>query len=442
MRIKDFIQQHKHLLIILLVAALLRAIFMGAILYNFGDKGFYPSINEDSEQYWQLAKNLVEHNIFSLNSSPPFIQESFRTPGYPFFISIFYRIIPAAWFIIIFQNIIALISISLIYKISKLLFNKRFIALLSALIYAVEPAVIYWNNQLLSETLFVFFLLLSVYLFVKYIFLAKRYLLSTGLILGGLLALASYTRTVAQFIIPIFIIFSLSFKNINQRIALIFLMVASFFVLSGPWLIRNKALINAYDFSGASKGVGFRRHMNMVYINLGGNAEDFQNDFPDRARSTTIKYLAKHPLAFGKLNFLSSIPFLMSDSYFTVASTIYPSLEKQRVIVEWTGSWDRLKSFLFGHQGIEWILFFGGKVILLTLNLFAFAGVVFWARVFKKNRIVISFFTCLIYYFILASGVTAYSRLRQPVNPYIFILAAAGIYWLWDAKIKKYFAHG
>lgn len=440
--IRYFIEQHKHILLILLIAVVLRAFFMGAILYNSGDKGFYPATSEDAGQYWQLAKNLVEHHGFSQDQSPPFTPEVFRTPGYPFFISIFYRIIPAAWFAIIFQNIIALVIILLIYKIVILLFEKKSIASLSALIYAIEPAVIYWNNQLLSETLFIFILLLSIFFFIKNVFLLKRHVLLTGLCLGSLLALAAYTRAVAQFSLFIFIIFSfLSFKKIRQRVALILIMVTSFFVLAGPWLIRNKTIINSYDFSAASRGIGFARYMYTVYINLGGDADGFQKNFRDRSKLTSVKYVLKHPLVFAKIHILSFVPFLMSDSYFTVASTIYPSLEKQRIITEWNGSWNRLRSFWFGHQGIEGLLFFSGKAALLIMNFFAFIGIVFWFFIFKKNRMIALFFLCLIYYFILASGITSYSRLRQPVNPYIFIFAAAGIYWLWDAKIKKYFIH-
>src|SRR5208282_3436468 len=40
----------------------------------------------DSLGYWTLAQNLLHHGVFSLSSSPPYAAETFRTPGYPFFL--------------------------------------------------------------------------------------------------------------------------------------------------------------------------------------------------------------------------------------------------------------------------------------------------------------------------------------------------------------------
>lgn len=444
MYLKNFIRQNKHLLLILLAAVLLRAFFFAAVLQNFGDKGFYPSNSEDSEQYFRLARTLVLHNVFSQDSAPPFGDELVRPPGYPFFISIFFRIIPSAWFAIIFQNMVAAGIILLIYGTAMLLFQRRIIALTAALIYAVEPTVIYWNNQLLSETLFTFAILAAVYIFVKNTIVDKQYLLPAAAGVGALLAAANYTRMIAQFILLIFIlayfaILKMSFKSIFRGVAFLILTVMSFFILSAPWMIRNKILFNSYDFSANSGGLGFRRQLEIMYMNTGGDMEEFRKIDSSREKIATIKYIAKHPLIFAKINLFSAVIFLMGDGYFTTATAIYPPLEKQRVGIEWWGSGRELAGFLRGHRGAEAILFFGGKTIILFLNLFALSGIIFWLSKHKKYRAVLFLFLLLIYYFILASSRTSYSRFRQPVNPYIYIFAAAGIYRFADyfKSVKK-----
>ncbi|MCG2694400.1 glycosyltransferase family 39 protein [Candidatus Parcubacteria bacterium] len=440
---KGFISRNKYLILIFIIAILLRGIFFTAVLNNFGDKGFYPHNSDDSEQYWELAKNFAEYNVFSRSESPPFVPELFRTPGYPFFISIFYRVVPFAWLAIVFQNIIALFSILLIYKLTMLLFHKKFIALLAAAIYAIEPTTIYWNNQLLSETLFTFALLLSVYCFVRYVILDKKYFLQGALVTGALVAITNYVRPAAQFILILFIIFSfanlkINFKSIFRHISIALLIVVSFFILSFPWLARSKILFNTYDFASSTSSVGFKRYMYMMYVNQGKDVSELDSIELSLQKSTALKYVIMHPVVFAKIHLLSFAPFLMSDGYFTVASVFYPPLEEQRVIREWSGSWNELSSYIFGHSNIEAILFFGGKAILLILNLFALFGIIYWFFVFKKYRLVPLFFIFMIYYFILASGVTAYSRLRQPVNPYIYIFIALGVYWMLKSlKSKK-----
>lgn len=443
MNVKEFLKRNRCLMLLLVAAILLRALFAIILFHNFGDEGFYPHNSEDAGQYLQMAKNFIEYDVFSWNESPPFDNHFFRTPGYPIFISIFYRIIPAAWFVIIFQNIIALGIIFLIYGIAMFLFQKKFIALTASLIYAVEPTVIYWNNQLLSETLFTLAVLLGVYIFVKNINIKNNYILPASLATGALFSLAIYIKPIAQFLLLIFLSFGLiilkmGVKPFLRYLISVTLIIISFFVLSAPWMIRNKILFGTYDFSSTASGTGFRRQLEIMYINTGDNMEDFKKIEISQEKIATVKYIAKHPLIFAKINLLSSMIFLMGDGYFTTATVIYPPLEKQRVVMEWWGSGRELTGFLSGHHGAEAVLFFGGKIIILFLNLFALAGIIFWFFKFKKNRAVIFLLLLIIYYFILASNRTSYSRFRQPVNPYIYIFVAAGIYWLADYLKSKF----
>src|SRR3989344_9578370 len=61
----------------------------GVILSRFGFN-FYQG--GDSPGYMLLAKNLVEHGVFSLSDAPPYIPSNIRTPGYPLFLALIYFI--------------------------------------------------------------------------------------------------------------------------------------------------------------------------------------------------------------------------------------------------------------------------------------------------------------------------------------------------------------
>jgi len=432
---KEFLRRNKYLILIVATGILLRAIFFAATFYNFGDKGFYPHNSEDSEQYFQLARNLVLHNVFSLDSAPPFGNEIFRVPGYPFFISLFYRIIPAAWPAIIFQNLLAIAIVILIYAMAVLLFQNKSVALIAAGIYAFEPGVIYWNNQLLSETLFTFLIFLAAYLFLRNIMSRQKFILPTALSVGALVSFANYTRPTAQFTLLIFLIFvflnlGAGRRNIVKSLCSALLILMSFAVLSAPWVIRNKIIANTYDFSSSSSDLGFRQYLWMMYENRGEDPTKLDLTGSE-LKLETVKYIARHPFSFLEVHLANLAPFFMGDSYFTAAATIYPPLERQRVTMEtWFHSWNQIYDGFKNHKGAEAVLFFGGKAVLLLLNIFILAGIIYWFFLFKKKRIELIFLISLIYYFVLATGPRAYSRFRQAANPYIFILVALGIYWL------------
>ena len=47
----------------------------------------FPILSKDSAEYAKLAENILQHRLFSLRAQPPFVPETFRTPGYPLFVA-------------------------------------------------------------------------------------------------------------------------------------------------------------------------------------------------------------------------------------------------------------------------------------------------------------------------------------------------------------------
>src|SRR4030095_10484807 len=95
------------------------AVLFVALLLRFGYLAFrwplLPDWNVDAVGYHQLAVNLLQRGIFSLNTQPPFQPDAIRTPGYPLFIAAVYVVVginPRA--VLIVQAILDAITVVLV----------------------------------------------------------------------------------------------------------------------------------------------------------------------------------------------------------------------------------------------------------------------------------------------------------------------------------------
>ena len=99
----------------------------------------------------------------------------------------------------------------LIYRIGQILNFPYSVSVWAAVLAALEPASVYWNNLLMSDYLFAFLFIWSVYEF----FMARYY--SFALLLG----LATLTRPTSLYFFPLFLLVMLLKKisSCNKRIA-------------------------------------------------------------------------------------------------------------------------------------------------------------------------------------------------------------------------------
>jgi 4-amino-4-deoxy-L-arabinose transferase-like glycosyltransferase len=121
----------------------------------------------DTVVYSRLGKNLIENGRY-------FFGENYNTgiffpPGYPVFIGLTNLLFDDLFLsakLVSFLSSIGSIFIS--YFIAKELYNKE-AGLFAALLFAVYPVLIIISVQGYADAPFIFFLLLSLYLFIKYI---------------------------------------------------------------------------------------------------------------------------------------------------------------------------------------------------------------------------------------------------------------------------------
>lgn len=113
----------------------------------------------DIESYNLSAKEFLSLNILDVKAYHP--------PAYPAFIALIYKIFGESYlYVYIIQSILGTIITLLIYLIARNIFSQRVarISVIASLFYL--PLSLY-SGILMSEIVFIFFLLLGIYLFIK-----------------------------------------------------------------------------------------------------------------------------------------------------------------------------------------------------------------------------------------------------------------------------------
>ncbi len=198
-------------------------LFVISIFFSVSFLSFNSNIWWDSAVYIGIGKFLYS-----------FGQSGFLEPSRPLILPLF---LGAVWKIgldvVVFGKILGLVfgagCVYLTYLIGKELFNKR-VAWVSALFLAFTPAFLFFNTKILSDVPSLFFILLSVYLFVN-----KKYFL-TGLFAGA----AFLTRFLELLVLlVIFILFWIYLRKEKDFLKNLFNILSGFLLMVIPYLLFN-----------------------------------------------------------------------------------------------------------------------------------------------------------------------------------------------------------
>src|SRR5882672_5232128 len=147
-------------LILVLCFALRLFLFIGA-------KPWQPAVRDtillqaDGREYNDIATSLLTHADFSAKEE----FKGLRTPVYPMYIMLIYWIVgPLPWVALLSHVFIDTFSCLLLFLALKRLFGPK-VARFSALVYALDPFLIYHCSTLFSDTFFVFTIVAFFYFF-------------------------------------------------------------------------------------------------------------------------------------------------------------------------------------------------------------------------------------------------------------------------------------
>lgn len=198
---------------------------------------------DDGVQYMTLAENMVGQGTFSQSYSAPFTPDLQRTPGYPIFLVMLFRSVPL---ILIVQHLLVLATGWLIWRILKLYVNEEK-AKIGAFLYLLQPYPIIFASMVLSETLFIFFLVAALFYYLRYFQSTHR----KDLLAYALLAVAAtYIRPIG---LPLYLlalipalIKGLRTPKRDYVAALTLTLALTLFL---PWVLRNQQHSGRFTFN-------------------------------------------------------------------------------------------------------------------------------------------------------------------------------------------------
>lgn len=404
----------------------------------------FPVHGGDSLEYTLLAQYLLEHHVFL---------DTFRTPGYPFFLAVIQFLFGSWKAAALIQIVLVFFSAFLISKIGTKFFSKK-VGRVAALFYLWNPATLFHSMALLSETFFIFWILLAVYcLFVSEMRTGRR-----GLTAGVALGCAVWVRPLAVFLPILFGIFWVAqyWKKESLKKGLVGLMIFGFGFTAtvAPWIVRNYKVHGVAALSSMGPCLAVRFHLPMFFaakynrniLNIPpeiyplaavGNMDcRFENSRYEK--KLFWKYFSQQPWEYTFFH-LASTPALLLSSNFKTLIYDFPILQQKLEQRGWlgkrpgyflthllsSGRWQEVRDFYKNPMGLVFLLehLFWGILLLLA------AGSLLR---FRKEGL---FFFLLILYFAVLQAPATGPRYRLPADPFLFLLTVAGGKYFWE-RIK------
>ena len=413
-------------LAIFAVALALRIIYFLQVRSNYPGWDT-PTIDPLYHDLW--AKQIASGNVLGTG---PF----FRAPLYAYFLGAIYAIFgPSLTAAKIIQHIIGAFSCSLIFLFSDRYFNRK-TAFISGLISAFYWVFIYFEDELLLDSLLV---LLAV-LLIWFLFRAfekpslKRFLL-TGIILG----LAAITRPNFLVMLPVVAIWVLyAFKlDIKEKIARILILTAGCAVIISPVTLRNILVGDDTVLIASQGGINFYIGNNEYAT----GATAVMPEFGPTWQYGDCEYLAK--LETGRIGkemkqsevsafyYKKALKFIVNKP----AEWIYLMIKKL------TYFWNSYE--ISNNQNLYFYKKFASVTFILPPLLFIIAPlsiIGLWHIFFKDARYhIMGLF--IIIYMLTVIGFFVNSRFRLPVLPFLIILSVYTVFQASDyfkhKKIKK-----
>ncbi len=206
------------------------------------------AIFTDSTQYLHLADSLRLAGQYSGTDW----EEKMRPPGYPLFLAAIQTVFPAQLGVVsLVQLLVTGGTAYLIYRCGKALGGKV-AGLAGALVYALNPNALFWSLSILTETLFSFMLVLSLFLLIQAWQKRKLgFLAGSGLVLS----FAVLIRPIGLLLLPLWVVFVIAiFHPIQLRRALLYggIFLVSAYCLIFAWQVRNAMVKGQFFFSASA----------------------------------------------------------------------------------------------------------------------------------------------------------------------------------------------
>jgi len=431
------------------------------LLFIFTHYSHDVIIAGDAIIYEELALNLDRGFGFGLFREGEFAPETFRTPGLPILLLIFYKMGLGlkSYFTIISILSAILIPISSWY-IGRKLFHEK-VGIITAYLLAVEPMVWLFNWAFISEIPFLITALLGCVFTIK-AYEKNEFLSYYGVIAGVLFAFSTYIRP-AAFPLLLVCLLALCIERswAQKRLAssFVFILLITFVSLT-PWYERMHDVTGVYALSGT----GWRN----VYTDYLASIRSINNDSNFVVEKEALKQHAMEVWGLERMEINSpaqsqrfkeyALPEILANkdtviklqsvlfiSYFT--NTDYQRrLQKLGILPMNIQEQGRVSSSrllikegfgaipeIYAEMKNRYFLPIVERVWSISIFLFALVG--FFV---SKSRARYLVFLLLFFGYLTSSaiGLGVEARLRLPVLPFYFMLASCGILFVLEYSKK------
>ncbi|MDO8430315.1 MAG: glycosyltransferase family 39 protein [bacterium] len=403
----------------IILSGLLAITFFISLGYSFY---FRIPTAADARAYDSIAWNIVRGNGYLEVSgvSPEKDNSIIRVgPGYEIFLAAIYYIFghsyEAVWII---QALLMAMTALLIFLTTKEIFQNHWnflIGIIAAALVGFSPDLITMQGMLMTETLGIFLIVLTSYLFCRYYNAEEKSWIS-AILLGLAIGLATLVRAPALFLFfPVAAYFLIS-KNWKHFLLAGITIIALFL----PWIIRNYQVYGVFLPTNAAAGFNL---LTGNHLGASGEQGDFSvlNHYPaglngvqinKLATDDAIKFILNNPLEFLKLT------IYRISIYFSFARP--------------TGFWFHLRGW---DKIITLVL---SAIYSIALFIFGFWGISQIKNLEVREKNLAKFFLTMLVMMPLAIiGIIVETRYRMLVYPFFAVFAGYGfseflnkrIYW-------------
>jgi 4-amino-4-deoxy-L-arabinose transferase-like glycosyltransferase len=389
----DNFKSNKFLLIfVILIFLLYLLIFVSSFSTNFkGISNYYGA--RDADLYVKMAYQLIDKGIYGYNSST---SNAYVTPSQPFYITSILMLnkilnINDMLLITIFNLLLNIGSIILLFFISLQLFKNKKISFIASLLFATYFSNVYFIRAALTEVPAIFFMLLSIFIFIKAIKKDKPLLYMLFSIIYAITIM--FRPALAPLLLIGFFIIWKKFGLKSGTKRLLYFGVG-FVLIILPWIIRNYLLFNQLFIFSSHSGNPF----------LGGTYPFYLEE----CQPAIAQELGMSQMDYGKYRLMEG---------FKTDPKLYIS-------------WFTLGKFLWLFGGPSSWLYYSSNYSFLTIFIYLqhflilFFGLFCILKHFKKNN-GIKVLSCLvIMYIIIHFGFIAIPRFGYLIFPILSILAS------------------
>jgi hypothetical protein len=222
------------ILLFFITALLIRSAFLAC---NYSTLTQTPTAT-DSFGYFERAVNLTQYHTYTFPEKDN--EVAFWTPGYPFFMFVLFKIAGIKiGVVLIVQMLIGSGTLTLLYLLIKQNINQSWDKYIRIFLLLVPDFILY-DFQLLTQCLFNAFLLIVFYLLQTAKWKNYKYAILTGFALGY----AILIKSVATFVIPLFLFYLFFYERKYWKQGLFLVVVAILSVL--PWSVRNYTFLGKF----------------------------------------------------------------------------------------------------------------------------------------------------------------------------------------------------